>query len=141
VIPFYAFPADVRRIVYITNAIEALNAKRRRAVRARGHFPSDESALKLLFLVLNLAERGWRMPPREWAMAKAQLASCSKDVSRLPSPPNVQPRPLHGIPDSPPFYPSRPPSSARLLYGKLLLLVLKSTQGISRTPIHLGNPG
>jgi putative transposase len=74
VIPFYAFPADVRRIVYTTNAIEALNAKLRRAVRARGHFPSDESALKLLFLVLNLAEREWRMPPKEWAMAKAQLA-------------------------------------------------------------------
>ena len=73
-IPFYAFPADVRRIVYTTNAIEALIAKLRRAVRACGHFPSDESALKLLFLVLNLAEREWRLPPREWAMAKAQLA-------------------------------------------------------------------
>src|SRR5919206_3724810 len=53
VIPFYAFPAEVRRIVYTTNAIEALNAKLRRAVRARGHFPTDEAALKLLFLVLN----------------------------------------------------------------------------------------
>ena len=73
-IPFYAFPADVRRIVYTTNAIEALDAKLRRAVRARGHFPSDESALTLLLVVLNLAEREWRMPPREWAMAKAQLA-------------------------------------------------------------------
>jgi putative transposase len=74
VIPFFAFPADVRRLIYTTNAIEALNAKLRRAVRTRGHFPSDESALKLLFLVLNLAEKEWRMPPREWAMAKAQFA-------------------------------------------------------------------
>jgi putative transposase len=74
VIPFFAFPADVRRIIYTTNAIEALNAKLRRAVRTRGHFPTDDSALKLLFLVLNLAEREWRMPPREWAMAKAQFA-------------------------------------------------------------------
>jgi putative transposase len=74
VIPFFAFPLDVRRIIYTTNSIEALNAKLRRAVRTRGHFPSDDSALKLLFLVLNLAEREWRMPPREWAMAKAQLA-------------------------------------------------------------------
>jgi putative transposase len=74
VIPFFAFPADVRRLIYTTNAIEALNAKLRRAVRTRGHFPSDESALKLLFLVLNLAEREWRMPPGEWAMAKAQFA-------------------------------------------------------------------
>ena len=74
VIPFFAFPADVRRIIYTTNAIEALNAKLRRAVRTRGHFPTDDSALKLLFLVLNLAEKEWRMPPREWAMAKAQFA-------------------------------------------------------------------
>src|SRR3712207_50949 len=74
VVPFFAFPEDVRRIIYTTNAIEALNAKLRRAVRTRGHFPSDDSALKLLFLVLNLAEKGWRMPPREWAMAKAQFA-------------------------------------------------------------------
>ena len=74
VIPFYAFPDEVRRIVYTTNAIEALNAKLRRAVRARGHFPTDEAAMKLLFLVLNRSEKDWRMPPREWAMAKAQFA-------------------------------------------------------------------
>ena len=74
VVPFYAFPADVRRLLYTTNAIEALNAKLRRAVRARGHFPTDEAALKLLFLVLNRSEKEWRMPPREWAVAKAQFA-------------------------------------------------------------------
>jgi putative transposase len=74
VVPFYAFPAEVRRLVYTTNAVEALNSKLRRAVRARGHFPTDEAALKLLSLVLNRAEKAWRMPPREWAMAKAQFA-------------------------------------------------------------------
>ncbi len=74
VVPFYAFPAEVRRILYTTNAIESLNAKLRRAVRARGHFPTDEAALKLLFLVLNRAEKEWTMPPREWCMAKAQFA-------------------------------------------------------------------
>ena len=74
VVPFYAFPGDVRRLVYTTNAIEALNSKLRRAVRTRGHFPTDEAALKLLFLVLNRAEKAWRMPPREWALAKAQFA-------------------------------------------------------------------
>ncbi|MCB9943216.1 MAG: IS256 family transposase [Geminicoccaceae bacterium] len=57
VIPFFAFADDVRRIIYTTNAIEALNSKLRRAVRTRGHFPNDESAMKLLFLVLNLAEK------------------------------------------------------------------------------------
>jgi len=74
VTPFYAFPGEVRRILYTTNAIEALNSKLRRAVRARGHFPSDEAALKLLFLVLNRAEKEWTMPAREWCMAKAQFA-------------------------------------------------------------------
>ena len=74
VIPFYAFPIDVRRLLYTTNAIEALNSKLRRAVRARGHFPTDEAAMKLLFLVLNRSEKEWTMPAREWCMAKAQFA-------------------------------------------------------------------
>ena len=62
-----------------TNAIEALNAKLRRAVRARGHFPSDEAALKLLFLVLNRAAKEWRVPPREWTAAKTQFAILFED--------------------------------------------------------------
>lgn len=74
VIPFFAFPRDVRRIIYTTNAIEALNSRLRRAVRARGHFPNDDAATKLLYLVLNRSEKEWKMPPREWAMAKSQFA-------------------------------------------------------------------
>ncbi len=74
VVPFYAFPVDVRKILYTTNAIEALNSKLRRAVRARGHFPTDDAATKLLFLVLNRTEKEWKMAPREWCMAKAQFA-------------------------------------------------------------------
>jgi putative transposase len=65
VIPFYAFPDEVRRMIYTTNAIESLNAKLRRAVRARGHFPTDDSAMKLLYLVLNLAsvrQESWCVP-------------------------------------------------------------------------------
>ncbi len=72
--PSYAFPADVRRTLYTTNAIEALNAKLRRAVRARGHFPTDEAAMKLLFLVLNRSENEWTMGPREWVITKPQFA-------------------------------------------------------------------
>lgn len=79
VIPFFAFPDDVRRIIYTTNSIESLNAKLRRAARTRGHFPTDESALKLLFLVLNLAAKDWKMPPREWSMAKTQFAILFED--------------------------------------------------------------
>ena len=65
---------DGRRIIYTTNAIEALNSKLRRAVRARGHFPSYEAATKLLCLFLNRAEKAWKIPPREWVMAGAQFA-------------------------------------------------------------------
>ena len=74
VAPFYAFPVEVRKILYTTNAIEALNAKLRPAVRARGHFPTDEAGMKMLYLVLNRSEKAWIMPPREWSMAKAQFA-------------------------------------------------------------------
>jgi putative transposase len=74
VIPFFGFADDVRQIVYTTKSIEALNAKLRRAVRARGHFPNDDAATKLLFLVFDRAEKEWTMPPREWAIAKAQFA-------------------------------------------------------------------
>ena len=66
--------AGTEIFILVTNAIEALNAKLRRAVRARGHFPSDEAATKLLFLVLNRSEKEWIMPPRQWCMAKAQFA-------------------------------------------------------------------
>ena len=74
VVPFFAFHDDVRRMIHTTNAIESLNAKLRRAIRARGHFPTDGAALKLLFRVLNRAATAWKMPPREWAVAKAQRA-------------------------------------------------------------------
>ena len=79
VIPFFAFPEGVRRIIYTTNAIEALNSKLRRAVRTRGHFPSDEAAAKLLYLVLNHAAAEWKRPPREWTEAKTQFAVMFKE--------------------------------------------------------------
>jgi putative transposase len=74
VVPFFAFPEAVRRIVYTTNAIEALHSKLRRAVRTRGHFPNDHAAMKLLYLVLNNAAEEWKRPPREWFEAKTQFA-------------------------------------------------------------------
>ena len=72
--PFFAFPEAVQRIIYTTNAIEALNSKLRRAVRARGHFPNDDAATKLLYLCLNRAAGEWKRPPREWSEAKTQFA-------------------------------------------------------------------
>jgi hypothetical protein len=86
-----AFSEEVRQILYTTNAIEALNSKLRRAVRARGHFPNDDAAMKLLFLVLNRSEKEWKMPPREGAMAKARVSpSSSATASREPWPADVQ---------------------------------------------------
>ena len=50
-IPFLEFPPELRKLVYTTNAIESLNARFRRAVRHRGHFPNEQAALKVLYLV------------------------------------------------------------------------------------------
>ena len=49
-VPFLEFPAELRKIVYTTNSIESLNARFRRAVRHRGHFPTEQAALKVLYL-------------------------------------------------------------------------------------------
>jgi putative transposase len=74
VIPFFAYPPEVRKMIYTTNAIESLNAKLRRSVRIRGHFPNDEAAMKLIWLQLREITKNWKMPPREWSAAKAQFA-------------------------------------------------------------------
>jgi putative transposase len=79
VVPFFAFPQAVRKIIYTTNAIESLNAKLRRAVRTRGHFPNDDAATKLLFLVLRKAQAAWKVAPKEWGAAKTQFAILFED--------------------------------------------------------------
>ena len=50
-IPFLDYDIEIRRVIFSTNAIESLNARYRRAVRARGHFPTEQAALKCLYLV------------------------------------------------------------------------------------------
>jgi putative transposase len=74
VIPFFAFPPEVRRIIYTTNAIESLNSTLRTAVRSRGHFPTDEAATKLLYLVLRGVSNNWKNAQREWTAAMTQFA-------------------------------------------------------------------
>jgi putative transposase len=74
VIPFFAFPPEVRRIIYTTNAIESLNSTLRTAVRSRGHFPTDEAAIKLLYLVLRGVSKNWKNAQREWTAAMTQFA-------------------------------------------------------------------
>jgi putative transposase len=74
VIPFFAFPPEVRRIIYTTNAIESLNSTLRTAIRSRGHFPTDEAAIKLLYLVLRSVSQNWKNAQREWTAAMSQFA-------------------------------------------------------------------
>jgi putative transposase len=71
--PFFAFPREVRRILYTTNAIESLNYQLRKIIRSKGHFPSEEAATKLLFLALRNAEKKWLMPPKTWLSAMNQF--------------------------------------------------------------------
>jgi putative transposase len=71
--PFFAFPKEVRRILYTTNAIESLNYQLRKIIKSKGHFPSDEAASKLLFLALRNAEKKWLMPPKTWKSAMNQF--------------------------------------------------------------------
>ena len=73
-IPFFAFPADVRKIIYTTNAIESLNASVRKAIRNKGHFPNDQAATKLIWLALRYITESWKSPPIAWHAARAQLA-------------------------------------------------------------------
>lgn len=74
VTPFFAFAPEIRKVVYTTNAIESLNSEVRKAIRNKGHFPSDEAATKLIWLALRHIEAKWKSPPIYWHAAKAQLA-------------------------------------------------------------------
>lgn len=74
VIPFFAFSAEVRRIIYTTNAIESLNSQVRKSIRNKGHFPSDQAAVKLIWLALRSIAAKWKNPPIAWHAARAQLA-------------------------------------------------------------------
>jgi putative transposase len=74
VIPFFSFPREIRKALYTTNAIESINSQLRRVLRNRGHFPTDEAVMKLLYLALTNAEKKWTMPIRQWRSALQQLA-------------------------------------------------------------------
>lgn len=74
IIPFFAFAAPVRTILYTTNAIESLHSGVRKTIRNKGHFPSDEAATKLIWLALRNITAKWVSPPIAWAQAKTQFA-------------------------------------------------------------------
>jgi transposase-like protein len=74
VIPFFAFPPAVRKLIYTTNAIESLHSRLRKIIKTRGHFPSDDAATKLIWLVLRNIGRDYVGNVREWKEAMNQFA-------------------------------------------------------------------
>jgi len=74
IIPFFDYPADIRKVIYTTNAIEALNRTLRKIIKNRGSFPTDESIYKLLYLALMKASKKWTMPIRNWNAAINRFA-------------------------------------------------------------------
>jgi len=69
VIPFFDYPAEIRKVIYTTNAIESVNMGLRKITKNRGSFPSDEALLKLFYLALKNISAKWTMPIRDWKAA------------------------------------------------------------------------
>ncbi len=73
IIPMFAFPPEIRRLIYTTNAIESLHRGLRKIIKTRGHFPNDQATTKLLYLALRNIEKGWKAAPKEWLPALNQF--------------------------------------------------------------------
>jgi putative transposase len=85
VIPFFAFPPEVRRVIYTTNAIESVNARLRKIIKTRGHFPSDDAATKLIWLALRNITEDWGRAANHWKSAMNQFAILYEDRFTRPS--------------------------------------------------------
>jgi putative transposase len=72
--PFFSYPADIRKVIYTTNAIESLNMSLRKVIKTRGSFPNADAALKLLFLALEHIAKKWTMPVQNWKAALQRFA-------------------------------------------------------------------
>jgi putative transposase len=83
VIPFFAHPPEIRKVIYTTNAIESLNMSLRKVTKARGSFPNDEALFKLLYLALRNIAKKWTMTVHAWKDALNRFAILYED--RLPT--------------------------------------------------------
>ena len=79
VIPFFAFPPEVRRVIYTTNAIESVNARLRKIIKTRGHFPSDDAATRLIWLARRNITADWGRAANHWKSAMNQFAILYED--------------------------------------------------------------
>jgi transposase-like protein len=84
VIPFFAFPPDVRRVIYTTNALESVHARVRKIIKTRGHFPTDDAATKLIWLALRNITADWVLPTRHWSRAMNQFAILYEERFTVP---------------------------------------------------------
>jgi putative transposase len=82
IVPFFAYPEEIRRIIYTTNAIESLNSALKKTIKNRASFPNDEAAVKLLYLSLKNIQKKWTMPTRNWGKAINQFSILYAD--RMP---------------------------------------------------------
>jgi transposase-like protein len=74
VTPFFAYPAEIRKVIYTTNAVESLNMSLRKVIKTRGSFPNEEAALKLLYLGLERVAKKWTRPVQDWKAALNRFA-------------------------------------------------------------------
>lgn len=79
VIPFFAHPPEIRKVIYTTNAIESLNSSLRKVTKTRSSFPNDEAVLKLLYLALRNIAKKWTMPIQNWKAALNRFAIIYED--------------------------------------------------------------
>ena len=79
VIPFFAFPPAIRKVIYTTNAIESVNSQLRKIIKTRGHFPSDDAASKLIWLALRNITADWSRAAKDWKAAMNQFAILYQD--------------------------------------------------------------
>jgi transposase-like protein len=79
VIPLFAFPPAVRRVIYTTNALESVHARVRKIIKTRGHFPTDEAATKLIWLALRNITAEWSKAAHHWKAAMNQFAILYED--------------------------------------------------------------
>jgi len=77
--PFFSYPQEIRKVIYTTNAIESLNSSLRKVISQKRIFPSDEAALKQLYLALKNVSKKWTMPIQNWKEAMSRFMIMHED--------------------------------------------------------------
>lgn len=81
---FFAYPPEIRKVIYTTNAIESLNSSMRKILKTRRAFPNDQAAAKLMYLALQNIAKKWSRPVKDWKKALSQFAIMFEDRIPLP---------------------------------------------------------